>query len=364
MKKVLMITGSLNRGGLEKVAIQIAKAFGKTECQFDFLIYEKSDRGFEKEIISLGFNIIEIPKPSNNYAKYYYNLKRIIKIHGPYDIVHSHVYFNSGIVMYAAKKCGVPICIAHSHSIKREKDNKLSRKVIYSILRRMLINYSDKCVACSFEAGINLFGYKHFQKNGIVILNPVDIEKYKFCEYDRDNIRNELNIKHNQIVLGQVSRLVKGKNQMFLIDVFEEFLKKKESILIIVGDGSEKNNLENYAKSKHIYKYTRFVGYREDIAALLSSMDVFVMTSSHEGLGIVLVEAMANGLPCVCNDKAIVKEIKNINLCFTENNFNKTKWINTIDSILKIERTNSDIDFQDFSINRFNALVRKIYQVG
>lgn len=69
---------------------------------------------------------------------------------------------------------------------------------------------------------------------------------------------------------------------------------------MIVGDGILKEELENYSRELGIYEKIFFTGQRNDVSFLLSSMDIFVMPSLHEGLGIVIIEAIANGMKCIC----------------------------------------------------------------
>lgn len=364
MKKILLVTGSLDMGGLETVAMQIVKSSDPQCYKFDFLLYDNKQYFYEKEALKLGCNILRIPQPRKNYFSYYKNIKRIIQDKGPYDIVHTHVYFNSSIVVCAAKKCGVPLCIAHSHSIRRKEDNKLTKKIAYFIMRKILNKYSDKFAACSSQAGRHVFGEKEFGEKGQVILNPVDIKKYSYSLEARNRIRKELKISSEQVVLGQVGRLVEGKNYKFLIDLFNKYQKYHDAVLLIVGEGKLRKELETYTKTLNIFSKVRFTGNREDIPEILSSMDIFVMTSLHEGLGIVLLEAMANGLKCLCEDKAIVDEVKSIKSCKTISGYNVEEWCDMIDKIVNDRQESSrksQKELEMFSSEVFRDNLIKLY---
>lgn len=125
----MLVVGSLNVGGLQKVAMEIVRCCSNQEFSFDFLVYGNEKYDYEEEAINLGCKIIRIPKPGYRYLRYYRNLKVVMKENGPYDIVHSHVYFNSSLVVFAAKRVNVPITVAHSHSIKRENDDRVIKKL-------------------------------------------------------------------------------------------------------------------------------------------------------------------------------------------------------------------------------------------
>lgn len=95
-----------------------------------------------------------------------------------------------------------------------------------------------------------------------------------------------------------------------MIEVFNEVHKiNPNSVLILVGDGELKNTIEEKVKEYRLENNVIFTGVRNDVADLLSAMDVFVFPSIYEGLGIVVIEAQASGLPVISSD-TIPKESK------------------------------------------------------
>lgn len=330
MKKVLQVVGSLRTGGLEKVAVNCMKYAESDQYLFDFIIFGERVGELEADVAHYGGQIIHIEGPQKGYLSYYRELKRFVVKYGPYDIVHSHTYFNSAIPMMVAKKTGVPCCIAHAHSIKRINDGQLTRRLTYGVMRKVLNHYTDRFCACSVEAGEWVFGKSGFAKKGIVLPNMIDFEKFTYNEKERVKIRAEFQIPLDEYVIGCVGRLVEGKNYRYLLDVFASYRKEQRGILLIVGDGILSNELRQYANTLNITDYVRFTGLRDDVARLLSAMDIFVMTSKHEGLGIVLLEAMANGLHCIVNKEAVVKTVKELENCEVVDNWNIDSWVNSI----------------------------------
>lgn len=364
MKRILLVTGSLKRGGLETVAMNIVRWSDKERYKFDFLVYSTEEYAYEKEAKELGCKIIKLELSNIKIVNYIKCIKEVIKDNGPYDIVHTHMYFNSGIVALAARLSGVPICIAHSHSIGRTEEDTIKIKIKQKILRGLIKHNCDILCACSKEAGEHVFGKSVFRRKGKVVLNPIDFNCFSYNELDRKRIREEFNIDYEKTVLGHVSRLVKEKNQKFLIDILEEYKKKKDAILLIVGDGEVRESLEEYSREKGISKNVIFTGERSDIGALLSCMDVFLMSSLHEGLGIVMLEAMANGLTCICEDKAIVEEIKSLNQCKVMTDFKTSDWCEKIDKIIDTSRiTNKEIEnnLANFTREKFIKTMSFIY---
>lgn len=363
MKKVLLVTGSLNTGGLEKVAMDFVRYSDRNKYRFDFLIYKMEVQDFQAEAEHLGCGIIRIQGPSDGYIGFYYELRTAIEKNGPYDIVHSHTYYNSAIVMIAAKKCQVPLCISHSHSVARINDKKIKNRIAYPILRKLFKIYSDKYCACSLAAGEHVFGVEEFKEKGTVIVNPIDVNAFRYDEIARNKIRKSLHIADSQYVLGNVGRMAAGKNLSFLIDVLNIF-NNNDVILLLVGDGEERKKLEKYAKTQGVYSQVRFVGMRSNVADYLSAMDLFVMPSKHEGLGISLIEAMANGLYCIFERNAIVDEIKELSHSYPIKGYDPQQWKNKIDELISnqgnIERK-SILDMKQFDISELSRKIDQLY---
>lgn len=363
MKKVLLVTGSLNTGGLEKVAMDFVIFSDRNEYKFDFLIYGNEKQDYQNEVERLGCDIIRINGPSSGYRKYYYELKRVFREKGPYDIVHSHIYYNSSIVMMAAKQCGVPLCISHSHSISRKNDRKLGKVFGYSMMRLIFRAFTDKYCACSLAAGEHVFGKREFRKKGMVIVNPIDVNGFKFNMETRTRIRKSLLIDDSQKVIGNVGRMVPEKNLLFLVEILKLY-KNENTILLLVGDGCERKKIEKYSRNCNISSKIRFVGMKDNVVDYLSAMDIFVMPSKHEGLGIVLLEAMANGLICLYEDKAIVDEIKQLPYGHSIKGYNPLEWKREIDELLdkvRGEREQRNINLSQFNITVLSNMIDRLY---
>ena len=177
-KRALVVTGSLRMGGLERVAINCVKYSDHSLYSFDFLVYGNKVGELEKEAKDLGCNIIRTKSISQNFLKFYREICRIMHEYGPYDIVHSHMFFNSGIILIALR-------IAHSHSIKRKNESIFKKIVYHPLMRYSLSRYSTKICACSEMAGEYLFGKNRFLRQGIIIPNIIELEKFSLSN-ERD----------------------------------------------------------------------------------------------------------------------------------------------------------------------------------
>ena len=129
--------------------------------------------------------------------------------------------------------------------------------------------------------------------------NGIEVEKFKFYEENRIDIRRDLEIDENTEVLGSVGRLVEQKNHKFLMEVYYEYKKlNTDSKLLLIGEGKLKSELKLQAKKLNIQDKVLFLGMREDIEKIYSAMDIFVFPSIFEGFGLAVVEAQINGLKC------------------------------------------------------------------
>ena len=294
---VLQVTGGLGQGGLETVAMNIVRYMSPEKYSFDFLVFGDRKNYFEGEAVELGCNIIKIKKAGNIIA-YYRQLVEVIKNNGPYDVVISHTFMNSGIVLKAAKKCHVKTCVAYAHSSDRGTKNAV-KLITYKWLRNWLNRYSDLRIACSQKAGEYVYGIgKQFH----VIGNGIDTEAYRFSQKTRDKVKGMIGIR-DELVIGSVGRLSPEKNQIFLVYVLKELRELgTNAVLLLVGEGSAREKIEQTVRDNGLQDYVILTGARSDVPDLLCAMDVFLFPSLHEGLGICAIEAQASGLRTVCAD--------------------------------------------------------------
>lgn len=283
-KKIIVahIMGKWNGGGVESVVMNYYRNIDRNKIQFHFLCDEDSTDIPYEEIEKLGGKVIVIP-PYQKLFKYQKELYRIFKENN-YKIVHSHINALSVFPLRIAKKAGVPIRIAHSHSTSNKKEWK--KNILKMILRPLSKLYANNYFACTEYAGKWLFGKKVVERKELnVINNAIDLKKFEFNENTRKALREELGIKDDTLIIGHVGRFMKQKNHEFLIDVFEKAIKQDDNIyLILVGQGPLEDKIKEMAKEKGIEDKILFLGKRNDVNKLYQAMDIFVLPSLYEGL--------------------------------------------------------------------------------
>lgn len=322
--RIAHIIGKWVGGGVEAVVMNYYRHIDKTKIQFDFICDNDSINIPYKEIENLGGRIILIP-PYQKIFTYHKELKRILK-EGNYKIVHSHINTLSVFSLFAAKCTGVPIRIAHSHSTtnKKEKKKNLMKQILKPFSKMFATNY----FACTEHAARWLFGDKEYENGNVYLLNnAIDIEKFKFNENVRKQVRNELNIGDNILLIGHVGRFVDQKNHTFLIDVFSQVHKQnKNSVLLLVGQGPLQDEIKSKVNELGLENNVMFLGQRDDINRLYQAMDLFVFPSIYEGLGMVLIEAQCSGMSCVASTEVPRVAKVNSNVYFLDLSSDIKMW--------------------------------------
>lgn len=308
--RIAQIIGKWLGGGVESVVMNYYRHIDRTKIQFDFICDKDSTNIPYDEIEQLGGRVILVP-PYQKVFEYQKDLIKIFKDNN-YKIVHSHLNTLSVFPLRAAKKAGVPVRIAHSHSTTNKKEWK--KNLVKQILRPFSKVYATDYMCCSELAGRWLFGNKEYDKGNIYLLNnAIELDKFKYDEQLRNKKRKELNIKDDTLVIGHVGRFVEQKNHRFLIDIFNEVHKQKEnSILLLVGQGPLMEEMKEKVKTLGIEDSVKFLGQRNDVNELYQVFDVFCLPSLYEGLPVVGIEAQATGLLCVLSDD-MTKETKVLN---------------------------------------------------
>lgn len=308
--RILHVVGIMGRGGTETLIMNLYRKMDRDKVQFDFMVHSKEKGSYDDEIRSLGGKIYYISHYNGiNHFTYVKEWNTFFRDHSEYSIIHGHMRSTAAIYLKIAKKNNI-IAIAHSHNTGSR--GSLLEKFVKKFMQYPIRYLADYFFACSLQAGIWLFGKKICRSNSFRILNnAIDSSAFVFCENIRKQKRKELNIE-NRFAIGHVGNFDPQKNHSFLIDIFDNICKKNEECLLFLvggGDLALKKDIKKKVMQKGLTQKVQFLGSRSDVNELLNAFDVFLFPSHHEGLGIVAVEAQANGLQCVLSD-AIPQEVE------------------------------------------------------
>ncbi|MFT5814594.1 MAG: glycosyltransferase involved in cell wall biosynthesis [Psychroserpens sp.] len=214
-------------------------------------------------------------------------------------IVHTHGYKSDIIGVLAAKIAGIP-CVVTPHGFENAKDFKL-RTFIW--LGCQAMKYATKVVPLSHQLmrDCKVLGVKDYKT--LYIQNGVDLS-----EVEATAVPERQNPEEKRI--GFVGQMISRKNIFDILDIFDTLhAKHPNTRLVLLGDGDEREDLEVHSKTLASNSHIEFLGFRDDRLPLLKSFDLFVMTSTLEGIPRCLMEATAASIPVAAYDIAGIDQL-------------------------------------------------------
>ncbi|MBI1344489.1 MAG: glycosyltransferase [Terrimonas sp.] len=283
------------------------------------------------------------------------------------DIIHAHGTRANSNIIWAAKSLQIPV-IYTIHGWSFHQDQKPFVRKIRIMGERYLTQRSDINIAVSES---NRASGQHFIESlkAVVINNGIDQHKFDPQRVYRD-IRTELNIPLDKILILFIARFTAHKQPLTLIQAFSEAIKVNPGLyLLMVGDGDQRPEAETLIKQLNLFDHVTIKGFRQDVPDVLAAADIFVLPSLWEGLPIGLLEAMSMGKAVIATNvdgtKEVVKNEENGLLIDTEGLI--SKLANAILDLSQngIKRKEFGKKAMETVQNRFNAvkMTRQIEEI-
>lgn len=291
-------------GGAETWLLQMLRRFDRKRFQHDILVHTDQPAEYHEELRYLGCRILPCSRPLFLW-KYPRVFKALLRTHGPYDAVHSHVLF-AGLVIHLAQQAGVPVRIAHSHS------DTAGFGVDGALLQGGFIRWTNRWVrreatlglACSRRAAAALYGPTWTRDPRWEVLH-YGLDPSPFAqEVDAHRVRADLGLPADAVVIGHAGRFQKQKNHAFLIDVAAAAIRQDPRVhFLLLGDGPLRPEIEQKVERLGLTRQVHFAGARRDVPRVMGgAMDVFALPSHYEGLPMVGLEIQVAGVPAVISD--------------------------------------------------------------
>ena len=350
MKRLLCIVSSMDTGGAETFLMKTYRQLDKTRYQMDFITVTSEEGHYNKEIKAMGGRIYNVPLHTKHPIRAYNEIKRIVKT-GEYKYILKLLGSPVGVIdLYAAKAGGATQLCARS-CIGNHRESKVKRAFNVP-LRMMLRKISTVKFAPSDLAARYTFGDSAYERGEVVMLhNALDLQTFRYSEIARKKIREELGVT-DSYVIGHIGRFTSQKNHEFLIKLFYEVLKRKpEAKLVLVGTGLLQREIKDLCNSFGVSERVVFTGVRDDVPALLSAFDIFVLPSLYEGMPNTCIEAQASGLRCLISD-SITRQA-----AITSN----VEYLPISDTFPWIESIMKRMDIDRLSVN--NSLIGSKYDI-
>ncbi len=224
------------------------------------------------------------------------------------DLLHVHYAIPHASAAYFArqilKKTGkdIPyITTLHGTDITLVgKDQTYAPVVTFSI------NESDAITAVSDNLKDETYRHFDIEKEIIVIPNFVDTDRFQHS--NKEHFKKML-APNGERILAHVSNFRKVKRVEDVVMMFEKVHKQLPSKLLMIGDGPERQNIEEYCRTLNICSDIRFLGKQDQVDEILSITDLFVLPSQYESFGLSALEAMACGVPVISTNAGGLPEI-------------------------------------------------------
>lgn len=276
--------------------------------------------------------------------------------HDKPETVHTH---HIGPLLYAgiaARLASVPNIIHTEHDAWHLMS--LKARILQKILLWIV---QPKIVADSNEVAVNLKDF--FPQHHINIINN-GIDTDRFVPDDKVKARIELGLPQDKVILGCAARLETVKNHSLLLESFSKL--ESSIVLVLAGDGSLKKNLQNLAEKLGISDRVYFLGNIDNMPLFYQSIDVFCLTSTHEGLPLSILEAQSCNVPVVSSDAGAIKNAvcPQSGMVFASNNIRELSTC--LDIILGKYKTLKPREYiiQHYSLNRTIREYRELCDVS
>ena len=365
--RVLQVGLTSNVGGTETFVMNLYRHIDREKIQFDFLVDHDKKLAFEDEILRMGgrvfyeyYYVREKDKPE------YRSPEDFFAAHTDIDAVHLNVQEINTLVrvLEAAKKAGIQTRILHSHNAGYMHERTLKQRIYEMYARLQLNGLVTQRFACSDAAAEFLFrGTGEYR----VIPNAIDVKKFAFQANIRQELRAELGIRDDEVLLGFVGSFNYQKNIGFLLDIIRGCVQRsKKYKLLMLGQGPLFEEAQKTICENELEKQVICPGNKPNVNEYLSAMDIFVLPSRFEGFGIVLLEAQANGLPCVTSEN-VVPEAANVtgNVRYLPLENGAESWVKEICATECVRYDGqSVIGNSDYDIDKMAEMMENIYSKG
>jgi glycosyltransferase involved in cell wall biosynthesis len=261
------------------------------------------------EIRKLGIPVTILSEQRHNSLVLCMKIVTLLRAQRP-AIVHTHKYKDNILGACAAAAAAIPVVVRVVHGMTEPFKGKAYVKMMgYEFADRLVtLARVSKVIAVSSNIEAVL-GRLYGTRKVVQIHNGINLEKIRPSR-DRESLRAALGIGTDDQIVGTVGRLVPVKGHDVLVRAASSLLKRRRYLkFLIVGDGPLMSRLAGLTRELGIEKEVILAGQRDDVYDLVTCMDIFTLPSTHEGIPMVLLEALALRRPVVASRVGGIPEV-------------------------------------------------------
>ncbi|HEY1249016.1 MAG TPA: glycosyltransferase [Nitrososphaera sp.] len=294
--KILHAVPSFGLGGMEKV---ICSVINSTSDKYEHeLLSIDNNKEAVKWIKAQNIKLVDFYKSDIRHI-FFKLLYKIIKARKPHILMTYN--WGSTDAIWLGRLAGVTKIVHNEHGFNIDEAIALSAR--RSLVRFCVYRMASKTIVVSNELLRMMKNKFHLNHRKLAFIpNGVNTDYYIQDFSEREKVRAALDFKSTDFAVGFSGRLDPVKNFDLMVQVFLHCHSNDPNFrLLIIGDGPEKEHIENLCKSVNIQKHVRLVGKKDEVLPYLRALDAFLLTSHREQMPMTLLEAMSVGVPVVAS---------------------------------------------------------------
>lgn len=331
--KIAILIAHMKDGGAQRIVLNnLLDLYNDSGLDIRLFVFDMKNNSWCEQIIDKNrFNTYYLYPSnkinSNNFVnKIVYRIKfiRKLKRFAP-NIIHGHItpLIRSTILPIIISKPKYIFFTLHSNPFRVMGYDKFCAKFGFNKLRFMPVCLNEEQAKMAQQH----YGFKHYE----ILHNGVDFEKIRNNIVSKEEARKLFNENENSFVLCACGRLDKVKNYPLMLDIFKKVLEiRANAVLLIAGEGTEKESLINYSVKLGIKEKIRFLGNLDNPIPLYCASDVFLLTSHSESSSLVLMEAQTCDCKCIISAGVPKESIITNKVVSMKENASIEEWTNAI----------------------------------
>ena len=293
-------------GGAETVLLNIARSIDKN--RFNPTVVLHKSRWLHEQLLK---NEIETEIISSNRSWDMFFLVKFIRYcrRHKIDLIHSHLFGANLYSCLAGAILRLPV-ITTFHNAPLFQGRLEKFMALKSIIIR---NFAAQMVFVAEYMRKDYVGNSNLPVNkSLTVYNGIELSNEN-DSIDNSSLKNELGILDDDLLVGHVANLRAPKGHRYLIEAASDVCKRIPNVMFLLigeeGDGTIKKEIQDFIAESGLGENIRLLGFRKDVNKLLQLIDVFVLSSTSEGLPLSVIEAMASSKPVVATNVGGLPEI-------------------------------------------------------
>lgn len=297
--RVMHLIYRFQEGGAERVVLNIASGLRGTTIQTS--ICSTVPASSMKTLLDHDIPLFELRRRPGNDPAFVWQLYQLLRRERPH-ILQTHSWGTLCEGLIAGRMARVPITVHLEHGTLQTRKYQIR-------VQRWAWPKADRLLAVCSQLGDRMAQTVAVPRRSIsVIRNGVDVRRFE--GHTRVEAQRRLGLPSDALVVGTAGRLTDVKDHATFLEALR--LLRAEGVPVfgvIAGDGPLKSALESSIAARGLQGGVQLLGYRPDIETVLAALDIFALSSKSEGLPMVILEAMASGLPIVSTRVGGVEEV-------------------------------------------------------